>query len=195
MLITTTYLEQTSADDIRPPAREPQLPAEVIRAEEPSPEFSRFLYTSVGGMWHWTRCLEWTWQQWHEHLSHPGVETWTCWVRGTPAGLAEFVPVADEEGTDVEITSFGLLPDYIGRGLGGHFLTAALRRAWSLVERWPDFPPVRRVWLHTCTLDGPHALANYQARGLRIYSTRQQDQEIPQDPPGPWPGANRPRVR
>ena len=26
-----------------------------------------------------------------------------------------------------------------------------------------------RVWVHTCTLDGPHALANYQARGLVTY--------------------------
>jgi hypothetical protein len=25
------------------------------------------------------------------------------------------------------------------------------------------------VWVHTCTLDAPTALANYQARGLRIY--------------------------
>jgi hypothetical protein len=26
-----------------------------------------------------------------------------------------------------------------------------------------------RVWVHTCTLDGPHALANYEARGLERY--------------------------
>ena len=26
-----------------------------------------------------------------------------------------------------------------------------------------------RVWLHTCNLDGPHALSNYQKRGFRIY--------------------------
>jgi hypothetical protein len=27
------------------------------------------------------------------------------------------------------------------------------------------------VWVHTCTLDGPHALANYEARGLRPFRT------------------------
>jgi len=26
-----------------------------------------------------------------------------------------------------------------------------------------------RVWLHTCTLDHPSALANYKARGFRIF--------------------------
>jgi hypothetical protein len=26
-----------------------------------------------------------------------------------------------------------------------------------------------RVWVHTCSLDHPSALANYQARGMRLY--------------------------
>jgi hypothetical protein len=28
----------------------------------------------------------------------------------------------------------------------------------------------RVVWVHTCSLDGPHALRNYQQRGFRIVS-------------------------
>jgi hypothetical protein len=28
-----------------------------------------------------------------------------------------------------------------------------------------------RVWVHTCTLDHPASLANYQARGLVPYKT------------------------
>jgi len=38
-----------------------------------------------------------------------------------------------------------------------------VRDAWSLRPR--------RVWLHTCTLDHPHALANYMARGFVPYRT------------------------
>jgi hypothetical protein len=30
-------------------------------------------------------------------------------------------------------------------------------------------PAPSRVWVHTCTLDHPGALANYQARGFAIY--------------------------
>jgi GNAT superfamily N-acetyltransferase len=63
----------------------------------------------------------------------------------------------------IEITYFGLLAGFIGKGLGGAMLGCALQRAWML---GPD-----RVWVHTCTLDHPAALANYQARGMRIYRT------------------------
>ena len=27
----------------------------------------------------------------------------------------------------------------------------------------------RRVWVHTCDLDHPNALVNYQARGFSVY--------------------------
>jgi hypothetical protein len=45
--------------------------------------------------------------------------------------------------------------------LGGALLSRALEDAWQMEPR--------RVWVHTCTLDHPAALANYQARGMKIY--------------------------
>jgi ribosomal protein S18 acetylase RimI-like enzyme len=63
-------------------------------------------------------------------------------------------------GADVEIVHLGLLPAFHGRGLGGRLLEHALRRGFELGSR---------VWLHTCTDDGPYALANYRARGLVPY--------------------------
>ena len=90
-------------------------------------------------------------------------------VGGTTAGFAEL------DGTrpgEVELAYFGLLPGFTGRGIGGHLLTAALRRAWDLPDRWAGFEPIKRVWVHTCTLDEqPAALTNYQRRGLTIYRT------------------------
>ena len=47
----------------------------------------------------------------------------------------------------------------------------------------------RRVWLHTCTLDHPNALANYQARGLRMFKQETQIMEVSERPSGLWPGA------
>ena len=67
-------------------------------------------------------------------------------------------------GTDVELVSFGLLPGFAGRGLGGALLAAATRAAWA---QGPD-----RVWLHTCSLDSPAALPSYQRRGFRRYDER-----------------------
>lgn len=45
--VTTWYLEQTSPDDLRPAAA-PAGDVEIVRAQVPSPEFSRFLYCAVG---------------------------------------------------------------------------------------------------------------------------------------------------
>jgi GNAT superfamily N-acetyltransferase len=188
VLSTITYLEQTSPDDLVP-ARTPAEPVEVRQAEEPSPEFHRYLYTAVGGDWHWTQKLSWDWDHWMTWLTRPGVETWVAWVRGVPAGYAALAP---QPGTEVEVENFGLLPSFTGRGIGGHLLTVALQRSWTLAERHDDLDPVKRVWLHTNTLDGPNALANYRARGLRPYrTTTEQRPDAEGAPPGPWPGANR----
>jgi GNAT superfamily N-acetyltransferase len=174
--ITTWYLEQTSPSDLRPAA---PADVDVVRAELPSPELSRFLYTAVGGGWHWTDRLGWTWQQWQTFLDRPGIETWVAYVRGTPAGYVE-LDGATTSGV-VEIASFGLLPDFTGRGIGGHLLTVGLRQAWAL---GPE-----RVFVHTCSLDGPNAMANYQARGMRLFRTETTDEAVSSAPPGPWPGA------
>jgi hypothetical protein len=53
----------------------------------------------------------------------------------------------------VELTQFGLVPEFIGQGLGKYFLRWSIGTAWS-------YQP-RRFWLHTCTLDHPRALPNY----------------------------------
>jgi GNAT superfamily N-acetyltransferase len=175
--VTTWTLEQRSRDEVRP-AAQPDLPLLLMRAERPSPELGRFLYTAVGGNWYWVDRLSWTYERWLEWQSKGGVETWVAYLRGTPAGYFELD--ASEAG-EVELAYFGLLPSCVGRGMGGWLLTRALERAWELRRR--------RVWVHTCTLDGPGALANYQARGMRVCRVETHQQELDDEPPGPWPGA------
>jgi GNAT superfamily N-acetyltransferase len=55
-----------------------------------------------------------------------------------------------------------MLPAFTGRGLGGRLLTHAVQRAWTHAAG----VATRRVWVNTCTLDHPAALANYLARGF-----------------------------
>ncbi len=179
--VRTTYLEITDPGAIVP-ARAPATPAVIDRLASPAPEFVRFLYTAIGGDWHWRDRLPWSWTRWNEWLARPGIETWLLTVDGGPAGWFELDATRPP---DVEIGYFGLLPAFIGRGLGGWLLEAALRRGLALGSR---------VWVHTCTLDGPAALAHYQARGLVPYQVDDAVVDLPPDPPGPWPGAFRPRM-
>ncbi|WP_069770040.1 GNAT family N-acetyltransferase [Streptomyces sp. LUP30] len=182
--VTTWSLEQTDLTDLLP-ATAPEGDVRIVRSEFPSPEFSRFLYASVGGDIRWIDRLHWTYAQWQEYLMRPGVETWVAYDRGTPAGYAELEP--QDDGI-VEIVYFGLLPAFRGRGIGGRLLSFGAARAWDLAERWPGLPQTKRVWLHTCSLDGEHAMDNYQRRGFKLFDTKVELQaEV--SAPGPWPGA------
>jgi GNAT superfamily N-acetyltransferase len=182
--VTTWSLEQTDPTDVLPAAG-PDGDVRIVRSEVPSPEFSRFLYASVGGDIRWIDRLGWTYPQWEEHLGRPGVETWVAYDRGTPAGYVELEP--QDDGV-VEIVYFGLIPAFRGRRIGGHLLSYGAARAWDLADRWPGLAPTKRVWLHTCSLDGEHAMDNYLRRGFRLFDTKVEE-EPDVAAPGPWPGA------
>ncbi len=181
--VRVTHLEMRSPAELRPALR---VPADLIllRAGIPSPELGRFLYTAVGGDWYWRERLPWTYNQWLAWLSRPDVETWVALASGTPAGYFE---LHTKGNATVELTYFGLLPGFAGRGLGGYLLTQAVERAWRVR------PGIECVTVHTCTLDHAAALPNYLARGFTVFKEEEQLVELPEHPPGPWPGAERPR--
>jgi GNAT superfamily N-acetyltransferase len=177
--VTTWYLQLTDPTKAAPtPDPDPDL--EIRRVELPSPELCRALYAAVGSEWYWTDRLGWTWPQWHAYLDRDELEVWIPWLRGAPAGYLEL----HADGDAVEIVSFGLLPAFVGRGLGKRLLDFAVRRAWSLGPS--------RVWLHTCSLDSPVARPNYEARGFEVYDEETGMRDVPDAPLEPWPGAGRP---
>jgi GNAT superfamily N-acetyltransferase len=181
--VTTWYLQATSREQLAP-APAPLPGVSIERAHAPSPELSRGMYAAVGADWWWIDRLGWDWARWQAHLARPEVETWLAWLDGTPVGWAE-LEAADGA---VELAYLGLLPAFLGRGIGTRLLDAALRRAWAMTE-----PPPERVWVHTCSLDGPAARRAYEGRGLRVYAEETGPVELPDAPLEPWPGANRPR--
>src|ERR1700704_3155571 len=178
--VTTWSLEMLSPDELRAQPC-PLATVRVERADIPSPELSRFLYTAAGGHWYWYKRLDWDYARWLAYLDRPVVETLVLYVSGTPAGYIELEAQADD---NVEIAYFGLLPRFIGQRLGGYLLSTGVRRAWD--------QGALRVWVHTCSLDGPNALANYQARGFRVFDQTTDWEDLPDATPGPWPGAGLP---
>ncbi len=164
--VTTYHLEMTRAAGLQPTAAD----IDGLRIERvgiPSPELNRFLYETVGHRWHWIDRLVWTEKDWTDWVDRDELQTWVAYLKGAPAGYFEL----EFRDGNVEIAFFGLLPRFIGLGLGGHLLTEAIRRAW-------DDMKATRVWVHTCTLDHPNALANYQARGFRIFREETHEQEV-----------------
>ncbi len=140
----------------------PTLPegTRVDLVVKPSVAFYRFLYATVGEPWLWGARRRWSDEAIAECVQHPRNELWLLVVDGQPAGFAELDRrVADE----VELSYFGLMPDFIGRGLGPLLLRFALHAAW--------LADPRRVWVHTCDLDHPAALGLYRRQGFVPFRT------------------------
>jgi GNAT superfamily N-acetyltransferase len=153
--VIRTYLEMSSPAELRPATSvEPEPRLERVGVCPVS--FFRYLYAEVGRAFHWTDRLGWDDTRIREHLADPATSLWVLSWQGAPAGYFELRRSADGA---IEIAYFGLLPEYVGRGWGGHLLTRAVETAWDL--------GASRVWLHTCTLDHPAALPNYLRRGFR----------------------------
>ncbi len=181
--VTTTTLEMLAAPTT--PARSFPDDVRLDRVPDVAPEYARFLYGLVGGPWYWNDRLAWSRQQWVDELAVPGTEFWILSGGGNPLGYAHLHPQPTPTGTSVEIRYFGLATQAIGRGLGGRLLEHGIRAAWTVHER-AQLPPVTRVWVHTCTLDGPAALANYQARGLVVVGREDTEEDIADRPVGAW---------
>jgi GNAT superfamily N-acetyltransferase len=173
--LTTYFLEMLDRTQLRP-RRVAGADFRVERSCVPCPELNRFLYCAVGWQWYWIDRLVWTYPQWQAYVDRPQVQTWIGYWQSSPAGYFELEQQADG---NTELAYFGLLPQFIGRGLGANLLTNAIERAWD----WG----ARRVWVHTCTLDHPSALANYQARGFRLYKEEVTQKSIPDTPERDWP--------
>ncbi len=156
--VTITYLEMTS-----PPRRfvapEWPEPTAVRQAERPTLSYYRYLYNTVGADWHWYERRLLSDEALAEIILDDRVLVFVLYVRGVPAGYVELDRRIEGE---VEIALFGLVPEYIGRGLGPRLLS------WALGKTWSCYRP-RRLWLHTCSLDHPKALAVYRRAGFEVY--------------------------
>ena len=168
--VTTTSLHIPAREQFRPVfSDDPDLL--VLEIREPSVPYYRFLYNAVGRDYVWIDRILWTDAEFQAYLARPTTTVLVLYWRGIPVGYVDMTTVADEPGT--EIVYFGLVRAVHGRGFGKHLLSVGVRRAFD--------DGAERVWLHTCTLDSPHAIANYVARGFVPYRTTTQDEPVPLD--------------
>jgi RimJ/RimL family protein N-acetyltransferase len=164
---TITYLEMTSPDQLLA-GRLPPAEIRIDSVDATALVLIRSTHDRIAAPHHWSS-LDWSEQQWSDLLARPGVRSWIAHVGVEAIGL---VQLEIHPGHDVEIIKFGLVPEFVGRGFGGHLLTQATRLAW-------DVGGVHRVWLHTSSFDHPHALHNYRNRGFRQFQVVHRPREMP----------------
>ncbi len=164
MKVKTTYLQMLAHPQrVVPPPREGLT---VVHAKKPPVAYYRFLYDAVGRDYDWNSRKKLADAELAVLLNDPRLEVHVLMADGVPAGFAELDRRIEDE---IELVQFGLLPEFIGQGLGRCFLPWTIDKAWS-------YGP-RRFWLHTCTKDHPAALPNYLKAGFVIYKEEIKENE------------------
>lgn len=160
--LITTYLQMTDVSEFQASFVQ-GTDIEIVKMEMPDLGFYKFLYQSVGEEWAWRDRLVMPNADLRKILSSDKTQVHVLYVSGSPGGYVELFKHEDDS---VEIMYFGLRRDYMGRGLGKHLLSYGISKAWEM--------DANRVWLHTCNLDGPHALTNYQKRGFKVFKVEEE---------------------
>jgi GNAT superfamily N-acetyltransferase len=175
--VTTWYLELEGATP--PPPSWPEG-VQLVESVVPDALWSQFLFCAVGRPWGWHSRLGWDFDQWDAWVNSGRARTWVLWDRGTPVGYLELVRHGadsaetswrDSPEASVEVKFLGLLPGFIGRGLGSGLVAAAVRQA----REWAPGP----VWLHTCDADHPAALRLYEHAGFAVRRETHSVEDLP----------------
>lgn len=115
------------------------------------------VYRRIGERWMWFSRLAATPDAVAAVLARPQILAFALQDGDGAIGLLEL----EEQGDETEIVYFGLVDSAVGAGAGRWLMNEAITRAFAR--------PIRRLWLHTCTLDHPGAPAFYRRSGFVPY--------------------------
>ena len=124
-------------------------------------QLNKFFYKNIGKKHKWVDRLIWTEQQWIKYVSNKNVKTFVLKRKKDLVGFFELI--FHQEKKEVEIAYFGILEEYRNKKLGSFLLSEAIKKSFQ--------DNIKRVWLHTCSLDHKHALSNYLSRGMKIFKS------------------------
>jgi GNAT superfamily N-acetyltransferase len=138
------------------------------KVETPGLDWFRDLHRRIGDEWLWSSRLRMTDAQLAAMIRAPLVEIYALVDGGRDEGVLE---LDFGNAGECEVRLFGVTAELTGSGAGRWLMNRALELIWSR--------PVTRVWLHTCSLDHPAALAFYRRAGFRPF---RRQIEISDDP-------------
>lgn len=150
-----TYLEMLEP----PKADVPPSALSLKRIETPEPDEYRVLFRLVGARWLWFSRLAMDDSTLAAIVRHPDVEVYS--VVDEESRVSGMVELDFRKPQECELAFIGLVPDLTGKGHGKWLLGEALARSWR--------DGIRRVHVHTCSLDHPAALGAYRRAGFAPY--------------------------
>jgi len=158
--VKRNYLEINSLKDLH----ESEKPSEDYSVNLIKPidfQLNKFFYKNIGKKHRWVDRLIWNEDQWIKYVSNNNVKTFILKNKKDLIGFFELIIYPEKK--EVEIAYFGILEEYQNKKLGSYLLSNAIKKSFK--------ENVKRVWLHTCSLDHKNALNNYLSRGMKIFKS------------------------
>ena len=166
-VVTRNYLEIKSLKDLIEVSK-PTKKCQVFLVDPVDFQLNKFFYKQIGRKHNWVNRLVWEDKKWIDYINNPNIQTYVLKQEEDLIGYFELIFC--EKKQEIEIAYFGILEDYFGKKLGGFLLSEAIKKSFLL--------GVKRVWVHTCSLDHQNALKNYLARGMTIFKSEVIKREI-----------------
>ncbi len=157
---STNIVRTTTLEMLKPPAKYPSIQTSSSLAIMVAPNipvaFYQFLYNEIGKEHYWFLRRHMNNKQLVEIIHDTNIIIKVLYYDGAPAGFAEI----DTSGLPgrIQLVYFGLMPQFIGRGIGKWFLGQIIHDLW---EMGPE-----KIIVSTDSLDHAHALPTYQKMGF-----------------------------
>ena len=158
--VKRNYLEINSLQDLKEGKR-PSIYYSLNLSDSINFQLNKFFYKNIGKKHKWVDRLSWSEEKWIKYVSSENVRTYVFKFKDDLVGFFELI--FHPEKNETEIAYFGILEEYQNKKLGAYLLTEAIKKSFQ--------SDVKRVWVHTCSLDHKNALNNYISRGMRIFKT------------------------
>lgn len=172
-----THLEMLARPPVRPVPPGAVAGLALRHVARPGPDWYRELFARIGMDWLWFSRLNLAPDALCAIVQDANVDVYALTRDGRDEGLLELdFRVAGE----CELTFFGVTAGLVGTGAARFLMNAAIACAWA-GPVGPDAhaEPIRRFWLHTCSLDHPAALGFYMRTGFAAF---RRQIEIADDP-------------
>ena len=163
--VERSYLEIRSIKNLKS-KKKPSDKVSLELSDRKNFKLNKFLYKQIGKKHQWIDRLVWQDKDWIKLVSDENLKTYILKQDENLVGYFELIFNQNE----CEIAYLGILEEYIGKSLGGYLLSEAIKIAFQ--------EKVKRVWVHTCSLDHENAISNYKARGMRVFKNEELKRKV-----------------
>ena len=151
--VKRNYLEINSLQDLKETSK-PSNDYSLNLIDPINFQLNKFFYKTIGKKHSWIDRLSWSEEKWITYVSSQNVQTYVFKLKEDLVGFFELI--LHPEKNETEIAYFGVLEEYQNKKLGSYLLSEAIKKSFQ--------NNVKRVWVHTCSLDHKNALNNYVFR-------------------------------